>query len=368
MPTEEHLIHGADFTFRSLPNGKDSLILEVAGRPRLRCGRVRCAEFSELGALSRKFRLHGSIDNLTASFETLSVIPFGCEYEVERDLEAVDGFATATVDIRAVNHGKVGNLALEDLEFDGPWNKLEFLVWGEEQFRTVEPAADEQEFHHSPETLVMIRLTADDGVRVEFATGSDLWRHRSGFRTPGASGEFVLSGSRDKIVFRRQILTYEAEAEIEKRPWRFQTVFAWSVPGREADSEAGVRSINLASASIAESGRRIGCGGKVQPELCLASAPARKFFRTQVRQASSPLRFEHANFGLCMSAAHLERPNKKELEHLDLEDWIAFYVWGNRQLLKNGHWLTMHCDCGQFADSVSAANLARRPRPLPDSE
>lgn len=359
MSTLEHLISGNDFILRSMANGKDSLILEVAGRPRLSCGRVRCAEFSEQNGISQKFRVHRSADNLTASFETASIIPFGCEYKVERNLEAANGFATLTLDISAVNYGRVGNVALEDLVFNGPWVKLEFLIFGEEKFRTFAPTSSEQIFYQSHETPVMIRLTAEDGVKVEFAIGSNLWEHRAGLRISGATSKFVLSGNQDKILFQRQILNFEAETEVEKRPWRFRSVLAWSAPKKESAPLPEAQTIDFAAAPIAESGCKVKSDGTILPQFCLASAPARKFIREQVRLAASSIRIDHANFGICMSAAHLKRANKKMLEHFDLEEWIAFYIWGNRQLLKNGYNLTMHCASGLFSDSVSAANLAR---------
>ncbi len=366
MLFEPQTISGADFALHVHPNGATSLVLIVAGCPRVQYGRVRCAGFSENGALSHKHRRHDSGDQLTATFETLGVIPFGCEYEVARETEVADGFLTVTVDIHALNHGLIENLILEDLEFVGPWSKLEFLVWGDEGFHVEMPLANGvKEFLRSPEPPIMIRLTAVDGVRIEFATGGDLWRHRCGSRTPGAVGEFVIKGGSEKITFERRVLAYGEDAKIEKRPWRFTNVLAWRVPDRTQDDDSDLAlDIDLGSADIPQSGRRIGCSLGKQPENCLASATTRKYFRNQVRRASQAICFKNAGFELCTQSAHLERANKQKLEHFDLEDWVAFYIWGNRQLLKNGHWLTVQGQIGRFADSVSATNLASRPRIL----
>ena len=195
MPFQEAVISGADFTARVAPSGKYAFTLELEGRPRLRTGRVGCAAFSELSALPKSFRRHASSDGLSASVESRSVIPFGCEYEVRREIELWDGCGTLTVDVAAVNHGAVGDLSLGEVSFPGPWTQLEFLLWGETEFRSVALTGEEQEFHHSPEIPVMIRLSDGAGCVVEFAVGSDLWRHRAGFRTPGAAGEFTLAGN-----------------------------------------------------------------------------------------------------------------------------------------------------------------------------
>ena len=142
MPFQEAVIAGADFTARVAPSGKYAFTLELEGRPRLRTGRVGCATFSELSALPKSFRRHASSDGLSASVESRSVIPFGCEYEVRREIELWDGCGTLTVDVAAVNHGAVGDLSLGEVSFPGPWTQLEFLLWGETEFRSVALTGD----------------------------------------------------------------------------------------------------------------------------------------------------------------------------------------------------------------------------------
>ena len=354
MSFQEAVIAGPDFSARVEPSGKYAFTLELEGRPRLRTGRAGCAAFSELSALPKSFRRHASSDGLSASVEARSVIPFGCEYEVRREIE-----------LAAVNHGAVGDLSLGEVSFPGPWTRLEFLLWGEEEFRVVELTGEEREFHHSPEIPVMIRLADAAGCVVEFAAGSDLWRHRAGFRTPGAAGEFTLSGSAEEVRFTRQILRYEPEVEPEKRPWRFSSLIAWRT-GNDPEPEPEGERVDFAAAELPDSGRRVPAEGRGAAALpCLASPAGRKLIRNLVRRASGSLVLTGVAPELCLDAAHLGRAGKGELEHFDLEDYFAFHLWGNHQLAGRGNSFTMlpAPEC-RFAGSAAVRNLGRAPRAL----
>ncbi len=365
MSFQEAVIAGAGFSARVEPSGKYAFTLNLEGRPRLRTGRAGCAAFSELSALPKSFRRHASSDGLSASVESRSVIPFGCEYEVRREIELWDGCGTLTVDVAAVNHGAVGDLSLGEVSFPGPWTKLEFLLWGEKEFRSVELTGEEREFHHSPEIPVMIRLADGAGCVVEFAAGSDLWRHRAGFRTPGAAGEFTLAGNAEEVRFTRQILRYEPEAELKKRPWRFSSLIAWRT-GSDPEPEPVGERFDLASATLPESGRRVPTADGGSAALpCLASPAGRKFIRNLVRRAPGSLVLTGAAPELCLDAAHLGRVGKGELEHFDLEDYFAFHLWGNHQLAGRGDSFPMlpAPEC-RFAGSAAVGNLGRAPRKL----
>lgn len=354
MPFQDKFIAGDDFSARMAAEGAAAFELDVAGKTRLKIGRVRCGAFSEENALLRKLRRHVSVDALSASFETETVLPFGCEYQISRMVEICDGFADWTIDVRALNYGMVEALQLEDLTFCGPWTKIEYLIFGEEKFRSATPGAENVDFYRAAEIPWVVRLTADDGVRIEFMTGSDLWRHRSARRLPGAHCEFALHGNAGEIRMTRDMLRFEPETVIEKRPWRFSNLISWECSGRKPQPPAAPGAgpetrIDLAAENIS----------------CLASSAGRKFMRSTIRRAANNLIFENASPSLCFEAAHLERPAKKELEHCDADDFMHFYLWGNRQLAPNAYSLRMTPRPGTLlADSVCCANLNHPPRQL----
>lgn len=356
-------IAGPGFTGTVYAEGTAVFELAAGGRPLLRLGRTRCGGFAEDGALLKKLRFHASLDSLSASIDTASVIPFGCEYLVSRELEMVAGLALWTVDVSAVARGIVSAVELEPVTFPGPWRTLEYLIYGEKEFRRVEPGETETEFYRGRELVMSVRLTAADGARVEFNAGGDLWRHRAAMHLPEAVGEYALSGGADRIVLTRKVFAFGADAVIEKRPWRFRNSFAWSLPGDTFAVPGDEAVLDFADVALPESGRRVRCGGEAESRPCLTSPAARRIFRDFVRRSAADLRIGGLAPGCCCAAAHLERPGKKELEHLDLDDCISFYLWGNRQLAKNGHHLRITPAAeGPFAGSVSAANLGEYPR------
>ena len=128
--------------------------------------------------------------------------------------------------------------------------------------------------------------------------------------------------------------------------------------------------VDLAAAKLPDSGCRVPVkGGGVAGLPCLASPAGRKFIRNLVRRASGSLVLTGAAPELCLDAAHLGRAGKGELEHFDLEDYFAFYLWGNHQLAGRGDSFTMlpAPEC-RFAGSAAVRNLGRAPRTLLPAE
>lgn len=78
----------------------------------------------------------------------------------------VAGLALWTVDVSAVARGIVSAVELEPVTFPGPWRTLEYLIYGEKEFRRVEPGETETEFYRGRELVMSVRLTAADGARV----------------------------------------------------------------------------------------------------------------------------------------------------------------------------------------------------------
>ena len=350
MAFEDKIIRGEGFFAAVRPEGPAAFGLTVGGVSRLELGRIRCGAFSEESALLKKLRRHDTADALSVSVESECVIPFGCEYRAARRLELCDGFARWTVDVAPVGRGAVEALNLEDVVFRGPWNRLEYLLFGEERFRTAEPGAGETEFYRGEEIPWAVRLISADGVRVEFLTAGDLWRHRAARRMTGARSEFALRGSATELRFEREIFRFGPESVIERRPWRFTNLIVWSDPARpDEPPPEDERTVDLAAEGIG----------------CLCGAAARRFLRAAIRRGTGALRLENAALQLCTDAAHLERPARQTLEHCDVGDALHFYLWGNRQLAASGGSLRITSKTGTpLADSAAADNLGRKLRPL----
>ena len=319
---------GAAWTFRA----RGGQVLELSGGAdgALRLGRVKCGKFGELSALPDKFRLHRSEDGCLSELESSGVIPFGCEYRVERGISVTPGCAVVTEDISAVNFGRVDGIELEPISFSGDWEYVEFLIFGEETFRRVERGTDGVAYS-GDELPLMVRVAFASGRRIEFAAGSDVWRHRADRRIGGASALFEIAVSASEVKITRLVLAYGAEVEPERRPWRFTSLIGWS---------------DCADASPAE-------GEALSFAACALDPKVRRELRNAVRRASSPLVWCGVSPRICREAAHAARSGRGDFEHFDLEELIADWRWANRTLRKKALSLRMTPDPGSvFADSV----------------
>ncbi|MBQ9088574.1 MAG: hypothetical protein IJY46_07325 [Lentisphaeria bacterium] len=302
-----------------------------------RLGRISAAGFSGALALPEKLRCHRTNDNLCAEFDSVNVIPFGCEYRVKRHWTVFSNIALLNCDIAADNGGVVRDLELEPVEFLLKAEKVEFRIYGENAVRTVN--APEGELYSGSAAVLMVRVTAADGAQAEYICGDDIWRHRGAEKIAGASAEYRIAVEDGKVVLTRKVLITPDEVTVEKRPWKFKSIFSWRTPG---------------SVTVPES-----AGEEFALEGCFAFAFARREVRKVVRRTGKDavllLKGEFPR--LCDDPAHLERPAKHPVEHCDLGAAAADYLWANRELAKRGSVMVMKGSSMLYGEAVTLANL-----------
>lgn len=343
-------IAGADFSARMPARGKTVFTLAPDGTASsVQLERVGIGKFNELSALERERRLHRAGDALSVEMETVGVIPFGCEYEISRRITVLDGFALFTLDLKALNGGKIEDITLEPVEFSGTWLRIDLLKPDDPAPLTV-AAGNSGTLYSGPEPPLALGITFAGGGRIEFYCGSDLWRHRAGQHLPGAGGEFTISATPDAIRLERHVLFHQPESEIERRPWRFKNFMAWRGAGRRSDTVA--EATDFAP----------GPG-------CALNGIHRRALRKAVRRAAGSLRLCDCDPVVCRNPAHLDRGGAgREIEHFDFEEYVASYLWGNRQLRRCGRSFVCHPAAGRFAGWAALANLADAIRPLVNIE
>ena len=336
-----------DWQLKAFPAGKT--VLEISNsrsRSLLRINRGEFAGFSEVSALPEIFRLHRAEDGLSLSLETRSIIPFGSEFQVERDVVITNGCASMTTSVAACNRGEVGNITLETIEFPGPWAKISYRIWGEEKMHCCKHR-ENAEFYTGSELPWYIQVEYRGGVKAEFITGSDIWRHRAAAKMEGVTSAFRIADNDGTLVLERAVLIYDKETVVEKRPWQFESLFAWSVPCNGEVSEAAPLPI----------------------PGCLASRKTQRSLRQSIRKAESSLQLTEYTPQLCMESSHLDRSGKKELEHIDLQDLFQLYCWGNRQLFRKSMSLTVAPSSSELLpQSLILEHLAKVPVPIAPSE
>ena len=225
----------------ALASGEAALEISGAGDTRYRVGRITAGGFSESIALPEKLRCHRTNDNLCAEFDTLNVIPFGCEYRVKRHWTFFNNIALLSCDIAADNGGTIRALELEPVEFPFAPAKVEFLIFGEDTLHSVD--APEGELYCGSEVPLMLRVHSASGSAAEYLCGDDIWRHRAAGKIPGAEAQFKITATASGVILERKIFDIPEETAVEKRPWKFKSIFSWSnatpaaAPAAEAEYE-----------------------------------------------------------------------------------------------------------------------------------
>ena len=332
-------IFDGNFQVEFPSRGKHSIVLLYKGEKVFTYGRIFCGKFSEVGALEKKFRIHPNQDNLSAEIESTNVIPFGCEYEISRDINAASHLLRITEDIRAVNFGRVGDIALEEVRFPANIASLEYLVYGENTMRKVTDVSAASEIFCGNEPVVMATVLLKNNVKVDFGCGSDVWRLRSASNMEGVSAEFSLAVDEDELVLRRKPLIYAEGVEIEQRPWRFKSIVSWQACEEEQEIVSGAEEFSNAP--------------------CMLAPTARREFRRKVRRSKENLICTESVPALCNDASHLEKPEKRELCHFDLEEYMTSYVWANRQLGRQDKKFAFSFKENMFSNTAAVSNLSK---------
>ena len=329
-------VSASGITFSAMADGEYCAEISRQGQTVMQIGRISAAGFSGALALPEKLRCHRTHDNLCAEFDSVNVIPFGCEYQVKRHWTLFSNIALLNCDIAADNGGVVRDLELEPLTILLKPEKIEFLICGEKELRCVQDASGE--IYSGNETVLMLRVTSPEGIQAEYICGDDLWRHRAAEKIEGASAEYRISADENSVTLTRKVLVTPEEVVMEKRPWKFKSIFSWrdtADPEMPADAE------------------------KFAIQGCFASSYAHRELRKVVRGAApdKTLVMQGEFPILCDDPAHLERPAKHPVEHSDLGAAAADYLWANRELAKRGSSLLMNSTSTLYGNSVAMKNL-----------
>lgn len=326
--------------FAAYASGDNSIEVSSHGKEFFHLGHIRTAGFDGALTLPEKLRCHRTNDNLCAEFDSVSVIPFGCEYRVKRHWTLFSNIALLNCDITADNGGTIRDLELEPVEIMLAPEKIEFLIRGESALRTVENASGI--IYSGPAPVLMLRVSGRHGNKVEYVCGDDIWRHCAAEKIAGVSSDYQIAVENGKTVLTRKVLIASEEAVMEKRPWKFKSIFSWSTPETSA-------------VQCGENAEKFSVPG------CFASSAAHRELRKVVRATGSgrTLVMQGKFPVICHDPAHLERPAKNPVEHSDLGAAALDYLWANRELAKRGSRLIMESNSTLYGDSVVLSNLGK---------
>ena len=334
-------VSAGEFDFTLMASGEYAATVSRKTTPVFQLARINTAGFSGALSLPEKLRCHRTHDNLCAEFDSETVIPFGCEYKVKRHWTVFNNIALLNCDIAADNGGTIRDLELEPLEITLTPAKVEFLINGETGVRCVENA--DGELYCGNAAVLMLRVTSNDGLQAEYICGDDLWRHCAAEKISGVSSHFQIVARPEKVILLRKVLISSEEAVMEKRPWKFKSIFSWSNAEAPAAQFPAEKIDNFVVSG------------------CFAAASAHRELRKVVRSAAAgKLLVMQGDFPhICDDPSHLERPAKHPVAHSDLGAAAADYLWANRELAKRNSQLAMKSSSQLYGNSVVLKNLSR---------
>lgn len=306
----------------------------------LSVGRIKTGKFDEALGLPEKLRRHMANDCLSAAMDSENVIPFGCEYRVKRHWKYSGNIAELTGDISADNGGRITDLSLENVEFCGEVRQTDILLAnGEKICKT----AAEAVIYDGEVLPVLVKVTFTDGSAAEVYSGDDFWRHQCAANYAGGKAHHVISGNGNAVIWERKLLELPEETEVEKRPWRFKTVFA--VSGEKSENNSDRPGFTF--------------------DGCFASPAKHRDFRTFIRQQPEGSHVQASIYGemFCTEGSHVSRPGKKVL-HGMFGELFDEYIWAGSAMARKGGSCVIKAAILQSPGSLILENMAKVPAEL----
>lgn len=317
------------------PDGLESAACFCGDRQILSIRRIKTGNFDEASGLVEKLRRHLANDSLSAEVDSENVIPFGCEYRVRRHWNFAGDIVEFTDDISADNGGRITDLFLEEIVFCGQADKVEYLLDGGE-FRSVPAVGTVCETGKLP---LLVRVIYADGSAAEFYSGDDFFRHNGAAAIAGASAEHRIYVDGEGVHWVRHVLITGEDTVVEKRPWRFKSLFAVLPPP--------------VAGNCGENGGNIALAG------CFAAPALHREFRNFVRKSTAKdLHLQLDGKFCCTDGSHISRPGRA-VAHGMLGEVFDDYIWASGIAAKRGGSFTAQVSAPELVNSVICANLAR---------
>jgi hypothetical protein len=250
-----------------------------------------------------------------------------------------------TDDISADNGGRIDDLALENIEFCGKAETVCILFAGESAMQEF-PASGV--IYDGEKLPVLVRTVFADGISAEVYCGDDFWRHQCADTIAGAAARHTIEADENSVRWVRHILSVPEETVVEKRPWRFKTIFAVSRRLQASDADAGI-----------------------VLDGCFAAPARHRDFRTFIRQQLPESKVKVAVSGefFCTDGSHVSRPGKKVL-HGMFGELFDEYIWGSSAMARKDGSCVISAAVTGMETPLILRNMAAAPAELsfPDLE
>ncbi len=312
----------------------DSLTVQVGG--------VALGPFTECGGIAHKQQIHRRADGLGQDSHSDTVIPFGVEPRVRRDIDFTDGAMRFITDIGIGGKAFYDDITVEPVQISGSLKRIAVVAVPESGQPMPEPewrdlTAETLEAYRQGKPVLLCIVEAEDGRRLTVGNGDDLWRWSGASDHAGAAAEFSITADTAKVSIIRKPCIFPPEYPCGNRSWRFKWFIGWeNTAPAETD---GWETLTITPGELPEHVRALDESGKRHSCMVCKQAPAwRKAFKKAIRSAAARgARIHYCDDApvFCGDAAHMERSRKSFLPHWDMMIRLELYQWA-KQTLKAG--------------------------------
>lgn len=321
----------------------------------------------ETAAICEKAKTHEYSSFEGGYFETLNMLPFGSEPEIYRKYHYAANHFKVTTDISFHSNFKSDILSIDTLHIKGVWSRVGVLTIKKED-AAAPPATcwnwmdisslTKMEYKEPP---LLWLFEKENGIRLEIGTGDDLWRWNISSRM-GKDSSFILRNDKENgcLVIERRVISAPESVEVAMNNMRFSWYFSWEIHGWEFVKQESVESSEFSfknnsseiqtpthnpcfhfnNSEWPESARVL-VNGNYAKSACLHSALVQNRLKDLVRHTASRISGGNVLISgiepfFCESASHMDRPQKKNLQHWNISSILDLWFWANRHLCNSG--------------------------------
>lgn len=342
MEFEEKTVSGRNWCAELNPLHNCLLKFEINSMTALVRG-ISLGAFNESGGIVNKQQIHRRADGLGQDCHFETVIPFGVEPRVRRDVEFTDGAMRFVTDIGIGGKTTYDSIGVDPVEIEGSLKRVGLVRVPESGRPMPEPewfdlGAEQTVLYEEAKPFLLCVVENAEGQRLTVGSGDDLWRWDGASELEGVSSEFRITGDTAKVSIIRKPCVFPAEYPCGNRSWRYKWFMVWddaapAQPGEWEELTIDPEELPDNVLAMDETGARH------SGMICKYGPAWRKTFKKAIRSAAARgARIQYRDDApvFCGDASHMERNRKNFLPHWDMMMRLELYQWARQTLQAGG--------------------------------
>ncbi len=316
----------------------------------------------ELGALNegigllKKNRFHKLKYDNSLTLESEILLPFGSEPAVCKTIDFINNYAKITTDLQLKGAFPMNKISFGKVVLKAKWTKYAIVDLYSQKIETLSwnKINDVSELYSSSIPFRVMLLETEDGTRLEIGTGDDIWRWL-GAKDKNANSLFSVTKEGDTITINRDTYLWDEETTFSSQNIRFNWYFSWVLKDDLSENiyqNKEIKSLPTAKDksswnnfsnyiwrldTIENENWLSSINGESSDDICMSSSVIKRLKKVIRSIKSNANEDIFCLVGitpqLCDNPSHLERKQKKQLLHWNINKILDFYLWATKQLL-----------------------------------